>query len=125
MVSSRIKNVVATTPIAATFLATASVNAPSASASTYSECGPVSAYSPDDSGTITASGQNVWNVSGYFVAHPWWPFGTRVYSSSGMFLGTVQDRGPYSGGRILDLWFPSGAEAQDWGVKDMCITGEK
>ncbi|MGL4759009.1 MAG: hypothetical protein ACRCXZ_06740 [Patescibacteria group bacterium] len=114
------------TAVALSTAAVGLVTAP-AQAAVYEECGVVSAYSPDDSTLYTAQSRNVWDVYnevGYFVAHPWLPFGTSVYSSKGTFLGVVMDRGPYTGGRILDLWYTNGDAAYEWGTPSMCIRAE-
>jgi len=66
-------------------------------------CGTASYYS---SGSITASGAP-FNPYGNTVAHPYLPFGTRlriVNQRNGLVAyGVVRDRGPFVGGRTLDL----------------------
>lgn len=66
-------------------------------------CGIASYY---DSGSITASGAP-FNPYGNTVAHPYLPFGTRlriVNQRNGLVAyGVVRDRGPFVGGRTIDL----------------------
>ena len=44
-------------------------------------------------------------LTGYYVAHPSWPCGALVSIKRGdaYVMARVRDRGPYSGGRIIDL----------------------
>ena len=44
-------------------------------------------------------------LTGYYVAHPSWPCGSLVSIKRGesYILGRVRDRGPYTGGRVIDL----------------------
>lgn len=69
----------------------------------YSACGVASYYSD---GSITASGAP-FNPYGNTVAHPSLPFGTRikiVNQRNGLIAyGVVRDRGPFVGGRNIDL----------------------
>lgn len=57
-------------------------------------------------GRRTANGER-FNAYGHSVAHRWYPFGTRLRvtnSSNGRsVIVRVNDRGPFSGGRGLDL----------------------
>jgi rare lipoprotein A (peptidoglycan hydrolase) len=57
-------------------------------------------------GSSTASGE-IFNASAYTAAHPSLPFGTRVkvtYLKTGRSVVVrINDRGPFSGGRIIDL----------------------
>lgn len=66
-------------------------------------CGTASYY---DSGSITASGVP-FNPYGNTIAHPSLPFGTRVKITNrrnGLIAyGVVRDRGPFVGGRMMDL----------------------
>ena len=61
-------------------------------------------YGPGFEGSLTASGE-VFDPYGYTAAHKTLPFGTElVVSYAGRTVQvTVNDRGPYSGGRDLDL----------------------
>jgi len=78
------------------------------------ESGPMSMYdgslTEPGSGATAQTGQATWYDppwSGYSAAHPWLPFGT-VVSVTDLATGrsvtvTVDDRGPFSPGRIVDL----------------------
>ena len=61
-------------------------------------------YGPDFDGQITASGE-VFDAYGYTAAHNTLPLGTEItVSYAGRSVDdVVNDRGPYSGGRELDL----------------------
>lgn len=66
--------------------------------------GLASWYGPGFEGQITASGE-VFDPHGFTAAHKTLPLGTKVFVSyAGRSVQvTVNDRGPYSGGRDLDL----------------------
>lgn len=66
--------------------------------------GEASWYSVAENGTGTASGRPL-DDSELTCAHPSLPFGTRLAVSCGghRVIVVVTDRGPYSGGRVLDL----------------------
>ena len=68
------------------------------------DTGLASWYGPGFEGSLTASGE-VFNPYGYTAAHKTLPLGTQVsVSYAGRTVQvTVNDRGPYSGGRDLDL----------------------
>ncbi len=68
------------------------------------DTGLASWYGPGFEGSLTASGE-VFDPYGYTAAHKTLPLGTQLSVS---YAGrtaqvTVNDRGPYSGGRALDL----------------------
>jgi rare lipoprotein A len=69
----------------------------------FAECGIASTYS---SGSITANGER-YNHMGISAAHKTLPFGTRVVvrnQRTGRAIEVrINDRGPYVGGRIIDL----------------------
>ena len=78
------------------------------------ESGPMSMYdgtlTEPGSGATTQIGQATWYDppwSGYSAAHPWLPFGTLVVvtdlGSGRSVTVTVDDRGPFAPGRIIDL----------------------
>lgn len=53
----------------------------------------------------TASGDYVVNGD-WTAAHPWWPFGSEItvcYAGTCVHNVVINDRGPYAGGRSLDL----------------------
>ena len=68
--------------------------------------GMASWYGPGFDGNYTASGE-VFNQNALTAAHPSLPMGTRVrvtnLDTGRMVLVRINDRGPYHGGRILDL----------------------
>ena len=59
-------------------------------------------------GRQTASGEK-FDMHAYTAAHPTLPFGTRVLvrnpSNGRSVIVRINDRGPYSGGRIIDVSF--------------------
>ena len=69
----------------------------------FAECGIASTYS---SGTRTANGES-YNHMGVSAAHKSLPFGTRVVvrnQRTGRSITVrINDRGPFVGGRIIDL----------------------
>ncbi len=68
------------------------------------DTGLASWYGPGFEGSLTASGE-AFNPYGYTAAHKTLPLGTQLsVSYAGRTVQvTVNDRGPYSGGRELDL----------------------
>ena len=80
--------------------------------------GMASWYGPGFNGNYTASGE-VFNQNDLTAAHPSLPMGTRVrvtnLDTGRMVLVRINDRGPYHGGRILDL---SAGAARIIGVMD-------
>ncbi len=74
-------------------------------------CGEASYYGPGFEGNPTASGE-IFNPSAITAAHPSLPFGTLVRvlpkgqkprSDTDGVVVRINDRGPYFGGRIIDL----------------------
>jgi rare lipoprotein A len=76
------------------------------------QCGTASHYGIGDSyhGQRTASGTR-FNAHGSTAAHPSLPFGTRLLvtnrDNGKQTIVMINDRGPYYGGRILDLSYGS------------------
>ena len=72
----------------------------------HAECGQASYYGPGLHGGVTASGER-FNAGGLTAAHPWYPMGTWVRvtnQNNGRSVKIrVNDRGPYAGGRIIDV----------------------
>ena len=70
------------------------------------EVGMASWYGPRHHGKQTASGQP-FNQYALTAAHPKLPFGTRVrvtnLNNGKEVVVRINDRGPYKGGRIIDL----------------------
>jgi len=71
-------------------------------------CGYASHYGVGDgfNGNMTANGER-FNAYSRTVAHKWLPFGTKLkvtnQRNGASVIVRVNDRGPYAGGRILDL----------------------
>jgi rare lipoprotein A len=57
-------------------------------------------------GSMTASGERM-NANGFAAAHRTLPFGTRIrvdnLGNGRSVVVRINDRGPYSGGRIIDV----------------------
>jgi len=72
-------------------------------------------YGPGFEGNITASGDVFEPYTEYTAASPYLPFGTDLLVTYGGYSVVVEvtDRGPYSGGRELDL---SQAAAEEIGL---------
>lgn len=72
----------------------------------YSQKGLASWYGPGLHGNLTASGER-FNQHDLTAAHPHLPFGTRVrvtnLNNNLSVIVRINDRGPYIGGRIVDL----------------------
>jgi rare lipoprotein A len=64
----------------------------------------MASYYGNESGSRTASGQRM-NPSAMTAAHRTLPFGTRVKVTHGdrSVIVTINDRGPFIRGRVLDL----------------------
>ena len=79
-------------------------NASIASSSGGHSCSGMAAYYGNDSGSRTASGQH-FNQNAMTCAHRSLPFGTklRVTHGGSSVIVTVNDRGPFVRGRVLDL----------------------
>jgi len=75
-----------------------------ANGATYS--GKASWYGPGFNGRRTANGE-VFNSNALTAAHPSLPFGTKVrvtnMNNGRSVVVRINDRGPFSGGRIIDL----------------------
>lgn len=70
------------------------------------QCGVASWYGPGFNGRTTANGET-FNQNLLTAAHPTLPFGTVVLvervDGGGSVRVRINDRGPYVGGRIIDL----------------------
>jgi len=75
-------------------------------ASAGTQVGQASWYGPGFYGGRTANGE-VFRPGTYTAAHRWLPFGTRVrvtnLNNGLKAVVRINDRGPFSGGRIIDL----------------------
>lgn len=98
-----------------------------ANASSRRQCGEASYYGLGDSyhGGITASGRrfDTWSNQ---AAHKWLPFGTVVtVTANGQSTKVmITDRGPFVGGRIIDLSAKSFSDLAPLsrGVQNVCIS---
>jgi len=78
-------------------------------------------------GRTTANGET-YNAYGRSVAHRWLPFGTRLkvtnQSNGRSVIVRVNDRGPYVGGRDLDLSYGafSAVASPSQGVANVCYS---
>ncbi|WDR01869.1 septal ring lytic transglycosylase RlpA family protein [Devosia algicola] len=93
------KKFITTAAIAATVLFATTV-------SSFAQCGGASWYGPGFNGKKAASGQ-IFNENAMTAAHRSLPFGTKlkvVDQRTGKYVQvTINDRGPFHGGRIIDL----------------------
>lgn len=91
-------------------------------AGAYAQCGGASWYGPGFNGKRAASGQ-IFNQNAMTAAHKSLPFGTKlrvVDQRTGRAIQvTINDRGPYIGGRIIDL---SAAAASKLGFRNRGTT---
>jgi rare lipoprotein A len=96
-----------------------------ASDSGVSQSGRASWYGPGFHGRRTASGER-FNAGAYTAAHRHLPFGTRlrvVNKANGRAVVVrVNDRGPFHGGRILDLSHASARAIGLSGVASVAIS---
>jgi rare lipoprotein A len=94
-----------------------------------SGCSLASHYGVGDGyhGQTTANGER-YNAYGKSVAHKWLPFGTRLrvtnQRNGKSVIVRVNDRGPYVGGRDLDLSYGafSTIASPGQGVASICYT---
>jgi rare lipoprotein A len=91
------------------------------------QCGGASWYGPGFHGNKTASGQR-FNQNAMTAAHKSLPFGTVVkvvdQRTGKSIRVTINDRGPYHGGRIIDLSKAAAGELgfRNRGTTKVCIT---
>lgn len=98
-------------------------------ASAMSGCTLASHYGVGDGyhGRTTANGET-FNAYGKTVAHRWLPFGTRLRVTNShngrSVIVLVTDRGPYAGGRDLDLSYGafSSIASPSQGVVSVCYS---
>lgn len=91
-------------------------------------CGAASHYGIGDGyhGQRTASGER-FDAYGLTAAHPWLPLGSRVrvtnQRNGRSVTVRINDRGPYYGGRIIDLSYGafSAIASPGQGVASVCI----
>ena len=110
-------------------IAIATVGLAPLQAKAASGCSLASHYGIGDGyhGQTTASGER-FNAYGKSVAHRWLPFGTRLrvtnQSNGRSVIVRVNDRGPYVGGRDLDLSYGafSSIASPSQGVANICYS---
>jgi rare lipoprotein A len=108
-------------------IATASFLPGEALAASRKQCGEASYYGLGDGyqGGTTASGRrfDTWSNQ---AAHRWLPFGTVVTVSANgrSTTAVITDRGPFTGGRIIDLSAKSFGDLAPLsrGVQNVCIS---
>lgn len=90
--------------------------------SAHAQCGSASWYGPGFHGKRAASGE-IFNENAMTAAHRTLPFGTRLrvteQSTGRSIIVTINDRGPFTGGRIIDL---SKAAATELGFRQQGVT---
>lgn len=78
----------------------------SLSTAAYAQCGGASWYGPGFNGKKAASGE-IFNENAMTAAHRSLPFGTKLMvtdqRTGSQIQVTINDRGPFHGGRIIDL----------------------
>lgn len=90
-------------------------------------CGEASYYGPGLYGNFTANGE-VFRPGTMTAAHPYLPMGTRVrvtnQRNGRSVTVRINDRGPYVGGRIIDLSKTAASHLGmlSSGVADVCIS---
>lgn len=88
------------------FAGIAAVLSLAATTAADAQCGRASWYGPGFNGRSTANGER-FNQGGFTAAHKSLPFGTRLRitnkTNGRSVIVRVNDRGPYVGGRFLDL----------------------
>lgn len=89
------------------------------------QCGQASWYGPGLYGNLTASGERL-RPNTMTAAHPSLPFGSwvRVVNRDNGLVADVRisDRGPYIGGRIIDLAHGAAQRLGVSGVANVCIS---
>jgi rare lipoprotein A len=89
------------------------------------QCGQASWYGPGFYGRATANGET-YRPGTMTAAHPYLPFGSqvRVINRDNGLVAYVRinDRGPYYGGRIIDLGHGAARSLGVSGVANVCIS---
>ncbi|KFC64347.1 Rare lipoprotein A [Devosia sp. LC5] len=113
-----IRKVVSAAAIAAALL--------SLSTAAYAQCGGASWYGPGFNGKKAASGET-FNENAMTAAHRSLPFGTKLrvtdQRTGRQIQVTINDRGPFIGGRIIDLSKAAAGQLgfRNRGVTSVCI----
>jgi rare lipoprotein A len=94
-------------------------------AAAHAACGEASFYGPGLYGNFTANGE-VFRPGTMTAAHPYYPLGSylRVTNQrNGRSIRVrINDRGPYVGGRIIDLSESAASAVGIHGVGQVCLT---
>jgi rare lipoprotein A len=89
------------------------------------QCGQASWYGPGFYGRTTANGET-YRPGTMTAAHPYLPFGSqvRVINRDNGLVAYVRinDRGPYYGGRIIDLGHGAARSLGVSGVANVCVS---
>ena len=108
--------------LAVAFLQVASLGPISAADSKSDECGLASVYSTDSE--ETASGEDT-QPENFTAAHRSLPFGTLVHvnnqENGHSAIVRITDRGPFTGGRIIDLSKIAARELRISGLTQVCL----
>lgn len=97
------------------------------STAAYAQCGGASWYGPGFHGKKAASGQT-FNENAMTAAHRSLPFGTKVtvvdQRTGKQVQVTINDRGPFVGGRIIDLSKEAATQLgfRNRGTTSVCIS---
>ena len=97
------------------------------STAAYAQCGGASWYGPGFHGKKAASGQT-FNENAMTAAHRSLPFGTNVtvvdQRTGKQVQVTINDRGPFVGGRIIDLSKEAATQLgfRNRGTTSVCIS---
>ena len=115
-----IKKVVSAVAMTAAILSVSTV-------ASYAQCGGASWYGPSFNGKRAASGQ-IFNENAMTAAHRSLPFGTKLQvtdqRTGRKVTVTINDRGPFHGGRIIDLSKAAATELgfRNRGTTSVCIS---
>lgn len=99
----------------------------SLSTAAYAQCGGASWYGPGFNGKRAASGE-IFNENAMTAAHRSLPFGTKLLvtdqRTGRQVQVTINDRGPFIGGRIIDLSKAAATELgfRNRGTTPVCIS---
>lgn len=99
----------------------------SVSTAAYAQCGGASWYGPGFNGKRAASGE-IFNENAMTAAHRSLPFGTKVMvtdqRTGEQIQVTINDRGPFHGGRIIDLSTAAASKLgfRNRGTTSVCIS---
>lgn len=94
-------------------------------AASAKQCGVASWYGPGLYGNLTANGE-VFRPGTLTAAHPSLPMGSRVKvtnrDNGRVAVVRINDRGPYIGGRIIDLAHGAAQQLGVSGLANVCVS---